>query len=88
MPLLVFPTSMGRYFDYEDRGMIAALAPKIENGGLQIFCADSVDAESWYNKGVHPRQRVLRHMQYERYFLNELLPFIRSNNSASQLAMI
>jgi len=87
MPLLVFPTSMGRYFDYEDRGMIGTLAPKIENGGLQVFCADSVDAESWYNKGVHPRQRVLRHMQYERYLLNELLPFIRATNSNSQLAV-
>jgi esterase/lipase superfamily enzyme len=87
MPLLVFPTSMGRYFDYEDRGMIGTLAPRIENGGLQVFCADSVDAESWYNKGVHPRQRVLRHMQYERYLLNELLPFIRSRNSSSQLAL-
>jgi esterase/lipase superfamily enzyme len=87
MPLLVFPTSMGRYFDYEDRGMIGALAPKIESGGLQVFCADSVDAESWYNRGVHPRQRVLRHMQYERYLLNELLPFIRSRNSSSQLAV-
>jgi esterase/lipase superfamily enzyme len=88
MPLLVFPTSMGRYFDYEDRGMIATLTPQIEAGGLQVFCADSVDAESWYNKGVHPRQRVLRHMQYERYLSNELLPFIRSrNSSASQLAL-
>jgi esterase/lipase superfamily enzyme len=87
IPLLVFPTSMGRYFDYEDRGMIGTLAPKIESGSLQVFCADSVDAESWYNKGVHPRQRVLRHMQYERYLLNELLPFIRSKNSASQLAV-
>ncbi len=57
-PLLVFPTSMGRFFEYEDRGMIGALAPKIDAGELQIFCVDAVDSESWYNKGVHPRVRV------------------------------
>jgi hypothetical protein len=60
-PLLVFPTSMGRFFEYEDRGMIRVLAPKIESGELQVFCPDAVDTESWYNKSIHPRQRVLRH---------------------------
>ena len=54
-PMLVFPTSMGRFFEYEDRGMIGAVAPKIERGELQVFCPDAVDTESWYNKGVHPR---------------------------------
>jgi esterase/lipase superfamily enzyme len=86
-PVLVFPTSGGRFFDCEDRGMIAALAPKIENGELHIFCADSVDVESWYNKGVHPRLRVLRHLQYERYLLHELIPFLRWENQSAQLTV-
>lgn len=79
-PVLVFPTSMGRFFEYEDRGMIEAIRDKIEAGHLQVFCVDSVDAESWYNKSVPPRQRVLRHMEYERYLLDEMLPFIRARN--------
>ncbi len=87
LPVLVFPTSMGRFFDYEDRGMVGALAPKIERGELQLFCVDSVDTESWYNKGVHPRVRVLRHLQYERYLLHELVPFLRSGHQARQLAV-
>ena len=66
-PVIVFPTSMGKFFEYEDRGMIGVLAPKIERGELQLFCPDGVDTESWYNKSVHPRVRVLRHLQYERY---------------------
>lgn len=86
VPVLVFPTSMGRFYDYEDRGMIAALAAKIEQGSVQMFCVDSVDKESWYNKSVHPRERVIRHTQYERYLLHELLPLIRATNSSSQLA--
>jgi esterase/lipase superfamily enzyme len=85
--LIVFPTSMGRFFEYEDRGMIGVLAPKIERGELQVFCPDAVDTESWYNKGVHPRVRVLRHLQYERYILHEFLPFVRWKNQASQLAV-
>ncbi len=86
-PLLVFPTSRGKFFEYEDRGVIGVLGRKIERGELQVFCPDSVDSESWYNKGVHPRVRVLRHLQYERYILHELLPFIRGKKQTQQLAV-
>lgn len=87
VPLLVFPTSMGKFYEYEDRGMIGKLGHKIERGERQVFCLDAVDTESWYNKGVHPRVRVARHMQYERYLLYELLPYIRSRNPAGQIAV-
>ena len=87
MPLLVFPTSMGRFFDYENRGMIGLLAPKIDGGELQVFCLDSVDAESWYNKGAEPRVRAQRHVQYGRYLMHEFLLFVRSKNPASQVAV-
>src|SRR6476646_2398703 len=86
-PLLVFPTSMGRFFEYEDRGMIGVLGGKLESGELQVFCPDAVDTESWYNKSVHPRQRVERHLQYERYLLYEFLPFLRYKNPNSRLAV-
>ena len=75
-PVIVFPTSMGRFYDYENRGMIDAIGGKYENGQLQAFCVDSVDSESWYNKSVPPRDRVLRHEDYERYLLHEVAPFI------------
>ncbi len=86
-PLMVFPTSMGRFFEYEDREMVGTLASKIERGELQIFCPDAVDGESWYNRSVHPRVRVLRHLQYERYLLHEFLPFLRSKNQTPRLAV-
>src|SRR5258707_14984900 len=86
MPLVVFPTSMGKFFEYEERGMIGVLAPKIERGELEVFCPDAVDPESWYNKGVHARVRVLRHLQYERYILHEFLPFVRWKNQTPRLA--
>ncbi len=84
-PLLVFPTSMGRFYQYEDQGMIAATQQKYESGELQAFCVDSVDEESWYNKGVSPHDRVQRHLLYERYIIEEVLPFIRERNHSSLL---
>jgi len=79
--LLVFPTSMGRYFEWEDQGMMRALEEHIERGWLQVFCVDSVDAESWYAKYRHPHDRAIRQFQYEEYVLREVLPFGASLNS-------
>jgi esterase/lipase superfamily enzyme len=85
LPVVVFPTSRGRFYEFEDHGMIAALEGKIESGQLQLFCIDSVDSESWYNRQVPPRRRIARHMQYEDYLLNEVVPFVRSRNANPHL---
>lgn len=85
LPVLVFPTSGGRFFEFEDRGMIAAVAGKIEAGFLQFFCVDSVNDESWYNRHAPPRQRLARHMQYEEYLLHEFVPLARQKNRDPRL---
>ena len=85
MPVLVFPSSMGKFFEYEDRGMVNALWQKIDNGSLRLFCVDSVDTESWYNKSLHPHDRVARHIQYENYVLFEVLPLIRGTSGWDQI---
>lgn len=79
-PVLVFPTSRGRFYEWEDFGMIEAMRGHIEQGWNQFYCVDSVDEESWYCKACHPAARVVRHIQYEQYILNEVIPFIRSKN--------
>ncbi|MBZ0187194.1 MAG: hypothetical protein K8F91_13180 [Candidatus Obscuribacterales bacterium] len=80
---LCFPTSQGRFFDWEDRGMTEVLNEHLENGWIQLFCLDSVDAESWYNGSVHPSQRGARHLAYQQYVIDEVLPFSRQMNDNS-----
>lgn len=87
-PVLVFPTSMGRFYEYEDRGMINALAGKIDEGWIRVLCVDSVDGESWYNRGIHPDVRVARHQQYENYLLQEVLPLARGMGTSSDHRVI
>jgi esterase/lipase superfamily enzyme len=84
-PVLVFPTSMGRFFEYEDRGMVAALGRPLDEGRLQLFCVDSVDTESWYNRRAHPACRAWRHSQYDDYLSRELVPFLHSRNNTRGL---
>jgi esterase/lipase superfamily enzyme len=84
-PMLVFPTAGGRFCDFESRGMLGVLSEKIERGELHVFCVDSVDNESWFNTNVHPYDRLMRHIAYEQYILNEVLPLIRGTNESAQL---
>jgi esterase/lipase superfamily enzyme len=83
--VLVFPTSLGKYYEWEDRGMFETLGDYVNNGWMQFFCVDSVDAESWYAKKKHPGERVWRHMQYERYILDEVLPLSWQMNQTPYL---
>ena len=78
--VLVFPTRRGRFYEYEELGLVDALADQIENGWLQLFCVDSVDNESIYNRTAHPHDRIRRHGQYEQYILEEVLPLSRLKN--------
>jgi esterase/lipase superfamily enzyme len=82
-PVLFFPTRAARFYDYENWQVIDAIKDKINNGWLQVFCVDSVDAESFYCSCAHPSQRILRHNQYEQYIVNEVIPLIRFKNSNS-----
>jgi len=86
-PLLVFPASMGRFYDYENRNMMGVLGERYESGQLQAFCVDSVDTESWCDKSVSPRARVERHMKYERYLPQEVAPTIRKDNPSPRLTV-
>jgi len=87
-PVLVFPTSMGRFYQWEDFGMIAHLAPRIDEGLLQLWCVDSVDEESFYNKQGDPPERARRHLAYDRYLAEEVVPAVRAENPDPYLELI
>jgi esterase/lipase superfamily enzyme len=79
-PLLVFPTSSGRFFDFEDRGMINLVSNWIDAGKLQIFCIDSIDPQTWDKTWASVGERMNRHEEYDRYVTEEVVPFIREKN--------
>lgn len=86
-PMIVFPTSMGAFFEYEDRGMVEALAPKIDAGDVQLFCVTTVDAESFYADHAHPRQRIERYLAWERYLVEHVVNFVRHRNGSQTMGV-
>ncbi len=73
IPLLLFPTSMGSYYQYKDFGMIARLEWFIQQGKIKVYCPDSYDKESWYNKQIDDSQKVQNHLLFDDFLLNEVV---------------
>lgn len=85
--VIAFPTSQGSFHEWEDRGMVHALRHHLESGWLHLTCVSNVDGESWYSNS-HPYWRVRRHDQYDRYLLNEVLPFTWHRNPTPYLITV
>jgi len=86
-PVLLFPTSMGRFWQNEDMGITGALAEKVDAGYIQLVCVDAVDTESWYNRNAPPAYRVRRHDDYDRYLRHELVPYVQHRADRSDLGV-
>src|SRR5258706_6479505 len=66
-PVMLFPTSAGSYSENDDRGIPESLSDKVDGGEIQLVLVDTVNNESWCNRGVRPAVRAARHAQYDAY---------------------
>ena len=78
-PVLAFPPQSGRFYDFENFGMINAIQPWIDAGQVKVFAVDLIDSQSWANYDAHPADRARRHEDYDRYIMEEVVPFMRSH---------
>ncbi len=83
--VLVFPTRQGRFYDYENWGLVEAVREKIEAGRIQLYCIDSFDSHSIYKWDITPRERIERLRWFEDYILCEVLPLSRHLNPHAPL---
>lgn len=80
-PMVVFPSSGGRYYEYEDFMMIEACKEYIENGNIRVYTVDSIDNETWLNNERSPEDIGRHHNAYDSYIVEEMIPFIREHSN-------
>jgi esterase/lipase superfamily enzyme len=76
-PILAFPSSGGRFYEYEDFGMIEACRAFINSGRIMVVTPDSIDMETWMDCAGTPWDRAKRYNSYDSYIMDELVPFVR-----------
>jgi esterase/lipase superfamily enzyme len=82
-PVLVFPTEQGRAGDFEDNGMVEAVADLIDAGRVKLYCVDSYDASSWSDHSVDSEERARRHGNYESWIIDAVLPWLLADCGVS-----
>jgi esterase/lipase superfamily enzyme len=87
-PILAFPDQMGRFYQFEDCGMVSAIASGIEEGRFHLFCIEGFDGECWFNQDLSPATRVERYEQYESYLVKEFIPLVRRRSRATHALMV
>ena len=83
-PCIVFPCQNGRFFDFNNFKMTDVASPWIGAGQLQLFCVDSVDAQTWSDVGGDPRHRSEMLERWYHYIADELVPRIRQINATPE----
>ncbi len=78
--VLIFPTRSGRFYEYENLRIVDRLRHKIDQGQLQLYCLDSLYSETFYCWWAHPSGRINRQQLYEKYIIDEVLPFMQKKN--------
>lgn len=82
--VLWFPTFRGRYLDAEGFGLLTPLTETIRAGRLQLVCVDSVDAESFGAGHVPAADRLARHVAYDRYLADEVVPWMHDRSGTDE----
>ena len=77
-PLLMFPSAAADYLEYERFYLIDSIEQQIDEGLLRVFSINSINAQSWLNHEIEPRQKAVRHQEYNRYIENEVVPYVRT----------
>ena len=83
-PVLVFPSQNGPPGDFDAFHMTDAIAPWIESGQVQLFCVDSVDEETVSDVTGDPYGRIRRYEAWYDYIMEELIPWIRTENTSGK----
>lgn len=85
-PVILFPTSMGHYYENKDFKLIDSVNWFLDEGLVKIYCVDGIDEVSWYNKNIHPADRAKNHHWYDLMLYHELIPLAQRETGVGRVA--
>ncbi len=86
-PVIVFPTSKGSFHENRDMGLIDSARWFIEQGLVRIYCPESNDAQSLYNRNIHPHDRIQGHVAYDKMICHEIVERVRLDTAVAKVVV-
>lgn len=79
-PVLAFPAEGGRAWDWENNGMVQAVAHLVDEGRVKLYCVDAYDHLSWSANHLPTEERARRHTAYERWIHEHVVPLVHADS--------
>lgn len=87
MPLILFPTSFGNFRQNKDFKLTDACSAYVDSGRVTIYCPDAIDLDSFYNKQIHPADRMKTHMAFENVITHDVFDHARRECSVHRVGV-
>lgn len=86
-PILIFPTTRGRYYEAKDQKFVEAARRHVEAGRVKLYCIDGIDNDSWFARHLPPGTRIYNHTLYDRMVNDELVPQLQKECSVDKIGV-
>jgi esterase/lipase superfamily enzyme len=87
-PVIALPTSGGYAHEWQQHGVVDALADLLEMGRIRIWQPETNVSETWNRRDAPLAWRMQRHLAYEQFVTNELVPHIRHVTGRSDIVIL
>lgn len=87
-PVLVFPSEAGRAWDYENNGMVGAVADLVDAGRIKLYCVDSIDERTWSDPWLSIEDRARSHRAYENWITDQVAGWIGEDSPGTDQAVV
>jgi esterase/lipase superfamily enzyme len=75
-PVVFISGDRGSAWDFEQRGLLEAVAGLVEQGRVRIYASDTYDHASWRNDTLDREERARAHQRFEDFLLADLVPAV------------
>lgn len=84
---LAIPSQNGKFYEWEDRGMIHSMSKWIEDERLCVITCDTIDGESW-SFPYDTKTRIEKHELWIQYLIKELIPNVQKKTKNNEKWMV
>ena len=86
-PIIMFPTSQGSFTQNKDFHLNDSINWFIEQGKLKLYNVQTIDGLSFYNKNIHPSDRIKNYELWVQFMKQEFIPHIQQIHNVPRVAL-
>lgn len=86
-PIIMFPTSQGQYTQNHDFKLNASIDSLVNEGKVKLYNVETIDQYSFYDKKIHPSERIKNYEMYMQFLAQEFVPHVQRLHSEHRVAV-